>query len=370
MSVWPILDRHEILLCVGAGGVGKTTTAAALAAGAAARGLRTAVLTVDPAARLKDALGLAGGDGRLHRVAGPGGATFDAMLLDVKRTFDELVRSLTDDADHVDRILQNRVYRNLSGALAGTTEYMAVEMVHRLHATGEYDLLVVDTPPSRHVIDFLDAPRRLVAVLESRAFQILQHPASILPSAGSRVAAFLLGGVVTGLERFTGLSLLRDVAEFAALVESLTEALGHRMEAVRALLASDRTTAVLVTSPEPRLLAETASLASRLAERQLALAGVIVNRALPRIPDVPCSAPATLAPDLRRRLEASWGDLRAAAARQAAILAPLVAQAGAPLLAEVPQLDVAPATLDDLVALAERLFDARGPDAAAASEHP
>lgn len=355
MTVERVIDEHAIVLCVGAGGVGKTTTSAALAAAAAARGRRTAVLTVDPAARLKDALALDADDGRVHRVVLPGGHALDAMLLDVKGTFDSLVRSLADDPAHAERILANAVYRNLSGVLAGTAEYMAVETVHRLHATGDYDLVVVDTPPSRHVVDFLDAPGRLVSLLESRAFQILQNPASILPDAGSRLATLVLRGVLAGLERFTGLALVRDVAEFASLAESLTAALGRRMQAVAALLASEATAAVLVTSPEPRLVGETATLAARLAERRLRLAGVVVNRALPHVDPGATEAPAALAPALRRRLEAAYADLRAAAARQAATLAPLVAAAGAPVLAEVPMLDVAPSTLADLDALASRL---------------
>jgi anion-transporting ArsA/GET3 family ATPase len=361
VSLRRVLDRHAIVLCIGAGGVGKTTTAAALAAGAAAGGRRTAVLTVDPARRLEDALGLAGGDARLHRVALPGGGALDAMRLDVTRTFDELVRSLTDDQAHAERILRNGIYRNLSGALAGTAEYMAVETVHRLHATGAYDLIVVDTPPSRHVVDFLDAPRRLVSVLESRAFQILQNPASVLPSAGSRMATLVLRGVLSGLERVTGLGLLHDVAEFAGLVESLTEALGRRMRAVADLLASEATTALLVTSPEARLARETATLAACLAARRLSLSGVILNRALAHPASGACVPPPALDPELRRRLAAAYEDLCVAAARQAETLAPLLAGAGAPLLAEVPLLEVAPSALPDLVALAGRLLDERPP---------
>lgn len=357
MSVDRILGSHDVILCVGVGGVGKTTTAAALAFGAAAGGRRTAVVTVDPAVRLKDALGLAADDGRLHRVPVPGSAALDAMLLDVKRTFDDLVRSLTPDAAHADRVLGNLIYRNLSGVLSGTAEYMAVEAVHRLYATGDYDVIVVDTPPSRHAIDFLDAPTRLVSLLESRAFHVLQNPARILPGAGSRVAGMLLRGVLSGLERFTGAGVLGDVAEFAALVEPLTTALARRMQAVAALLASDATAAVLVTAPEPRAADETAALAASLAARGMTLAGVVLNRSRPRVVDGSCAAPAGLPADLRGRLEASYADLRAASARQSAIVAPLLDAAAAPLVATLPLLDVAPATLDDLARVAAHLFD-------------
>src|SRR5439155_361884 len=157
-------------------------------------------------------------------------------------------------------VLENRLYQNLSGTLAGTAEYMAVEQVYRLAAEGGYDLLVVDTPPARHAVDFLDAPRRLANLLDSRAFAILKDPTSILPAAGSRLAQLILAAVLRGLERFTGIGLVREVGEFVGVIEALTGALRERVRAVGALLTSPETMPLLVTAPEPRLVAETESL--------------------------------------------------------------------------------------------------------------
>jgi hypothetical protein len=222
------LDSRRIILCVGSGGVGKTTTAAALAVEAARRGRRTAVLTVDPSHRLKDALGLGSLSSKPRRVPlasiGARGAHLDALLLDVKRTFDELVLALAGSPEQARAVLENRLYQNLSGTLAGTAEYMAVEQVYRLAEEGGYDLLVVDTPPARHAVDFLDAPRRLARLLDSRAFAILKDPTSILPAAGSRLAHMILAAVLRGLERFTGIGLVREVGDFVRVIEDLTGA--------------------------------------------------------------------------------------------------------------------------------------------------
>ena len=155
------LETRRILLCVGSGGVGKTTTAAALAVEAARRGRKTAVLTVDPAPRLKDALGLGSLGAGPRQVPLGAGAHLDALLLDVKRTFDELVVGLSARPEHARAVLENRLYQNLSGTLAGTAEYMAVEQLYRLAEEDGYEIVVVDTPPARHAVDFLDAPRRL-----------------------------------------------------------------------------------------------------------------------------------------------------------------------------------------------------------------
>src|SRR5689334_12272173 len=252
------LETKRIILCVGSGGVGKTTTAAALAVEAARRGRRTAVLTVDPSHRLKDALGLGALSARPRRVPlgviGARAAHLDALLLDVKRTFDELVLALAPTPAQARAVLDNRLYQNLSGTLAGTAEYMAVEQVYRLAQENGYDLLVVDTPPARHAVDFLDAPRRLARLLDSRVFAILKDPTTILPAAGSRLAHMILAGVLRGLERFTGIGLVREVGEFVGVIEALTGALRTRVGAVGDLLRSEATAPILVTAPEPRLV--------------------------------------------------------------------------------------------------------------------
>ena len=358
------LETKRIVLCVGSGGVGKTTTAAALAVEAARRGRRTAVLTVDPAQRLKDALGLGSLEARARRVplgsVGARSAHLDALLLDVKGTFDDLVRALASTPDQAARVLENRLYQNLSGTLAGTAEYMAVETVYRLAEEGDYDLLVVDTPPARHAVDFLDAPRRLLALLDSRAFAILKDPTTILPAAGSRLAHLLLAAVLRGLERFTGMGLVREVGEFVGAIEALTGALRDRVRRVAGLLHAESTWLLLVTAPEPRLVAETDTLVRALAAIDLRISGMVVNRALPRAlfgSTTPSTAPpAGLSPKLAARLRRGYQDLRALAAHQEAVLAPLVATAGAPVVAEVPLFPADPGSLADLVKIGSHLF--------------
>jgi len=363
-----VVRDHKVVICVGSGGVGKTTTSAALAVAAARRGRRTAVLTVDPAQRLRDALGLGELDGKPHPVHVSGGARLDAMLLDVKRTFDELVIGLASSPAQAQRILDNRLYQNLSGTLAGSAEYMAVESVLRLAETGDYDLLVVDTPPARHAVDFLDAPRRLLALLDSRAFSILKDPSSILPAAGSRLASMVLSGVLRGLERFTGIGLVREVGDFVRVIEDLTEGLRARVRQVDALIKSDTTALLLVTAPEPHLIGETAELAKALAAVQLRVHGVVVNRMLPRAvygPDAPKPPPlAGVDAPLRRRLEHAFDDLRTLAARQEAVLEPLLRTASAPVVAEVPLLTTPPGSLADLEIVSGYLTPHLAPDLA------
>jgi anion-transporting ArsA/GET3 family ATPase len=356
-----IIATRRVLLCVGNGGVGKTTTAAAIAVEAARRGRRTAVLTVDPSRRLKDTLGLGRLDERAQRVPlGDEPGHLDAMLLDVKRTFDELVRELAGSAEDAERILGNRLYQNLSGALVGSAEYMAVESVYRLVDEAAYDFVVVDTPPSRHAVDFLDAPRRLLAFLDSRALAVLKNPTSILPGATSRLAQLLLSSVLAGLERFTGIGLVREVSEFVAAIESLTGGLRTRVARVAELLASEATALVLVTAPDPRLTRDTRDLVTTLDARGLRVGGVIVNRALPAAqfgaaaPDP--GPPLQVPPGLATRLAECFAELRTEARRQEATLAPLLATAGAPLLASVPPLASTPVTLAGLRELGDHLF--------------
>src|SRR5947209_283154 len=321
---------------------------------------------------LRRALGASALAGRPSRVSlagiGARGAHLDALLLDVKRTFDELVRGLATTPEQARAVLENRLYQNLSGTLAGTAEYMAVEQVYRLAAEGGYDLLVVDTPPARHAVDFLDAPRRLANPLDSRAFAILKDPTSILPAAGSRLAQLILAAVLRGLERFTGIGLVREVGEFVGVIEALTGALRERVRAVGALLTSDGTMPLLVTAPEPRLVAETEALVRALGAIGLSIHGIVVNRALARAtfgrgapdPGLPDGVPGAFA----SRLAASYADLRALGARQEATLAPLVHSARAPVLAEVPLLATDPGSLADLATIARYLFPDPGRAAA------
>jgi anion-transporting ArsA/GET3 family ATPase len=365
MTLGALLDERRVVLCVGSGGVGKTTTAAALAVAAARRGRRTAVLTVDPAQRLRDALGLGDAAGVPHPVSlGGPAARLDAMLLDVKRTFDELVSGLATAPEQARRILDNRLYQNLSGTLAGSAEYMAVESVLRLAETGSYDLVVVDTPPARHAVDFLDAPRRLLALLDSRTFAILKDPTSILGGAGSRLASLVLTGVLRGLERFTGIGLVREIGDFVRVIEDLTGALRARVAQVDGLLKSDATSLVLVTAPEPRLVTETEDLVRALAAVRLRVHGVVVNRVLPRAvfgPDAAVPAPPSgVGGPLAGRLERGFFSLRALAARQAAALTPLLHITDAPLLAEVPLLPSSPGSLADLDTVAANLLPQSG----------
>src|SRR5438552_639579 len=228
----------------------------ALAVEAARRGRRTAVLTVDPSHRLKDALGLSALAGRPSRVSlagiGARGAHLDALLLDVKRTFDELVRALATTPEQARAVLENRLYQNLSGTLAGTAEYMAVEQVYRLAAEGGYDLLVVDTPPARHAVDFLDAPRRLANLLDSRAFAILKDPTSILPAPDP--------GLPDGVPAALATRLAASYAELRAL--------GARQEATLAPLVDSARAPVLAEVPllatDPGSLADLAAIARHL----------------------------------------------------------------------------------------------------------
>ncbi len=279
-----LLDRQQLLVCVGSGGVGKTTTAAALGVAAAHRGRRTAVLTIDPARRLRDALGIATLDGDPHRVPlgrQPQGGFLDAMVLDTKRTFDELIQRYAPTEAAATRVLTNRIYESISTALAGSQEYMAMERLHALATSEDYDILVVDTPPTQHALDFLEAPERLTALLTSRAAAILQNPSLILAREGSRLVQTALSAVLRGLERFTGFELLRDVAEFVGGLEEFSAGFQERAATVARFLRAPAASFVLVTTPEPARIAECLAFHAELVRTGLPFAGFVVNRVLP-----------------------------------------------------------------------------------------
>jgi anion-transporting ArsA/GET3 family ATPase len=281
-----LLDRQRLIICVGSGGVGKTTMAAALGIAAARRGRRAAVLTIDPARRLQDALGIDDLGGEPHHVRVPRSPSsptgrLDAMVLDAKSTFDGLIRRYAPTADIGERVLANRIYQSLSSTLAGSQEYMAMERMHEIMASARYDVLIVDTPPTQHALDFFEAPERLSALLSSRAAAILQNPSSILTGEGSRLAQVLLTGVLRGLERFTGMTLLRDLADFANGLDAYSDGFRARAIAVAAMLREPATSYLLVTTPEPARIAETLTFREALVRGRLPVAGVLVNRVLP-----------------------------------------------------------------------------------------
>ena len=364
----PLLAQRRLLICVGSGGVGKTTAAAALGLSAALRGRRTAVLTIDPAQRLRDALGIETLAGEPHRVpldrvrravrrhaqahsaeSSRGAGSLDAMLLDAKRTFDDLIRGYAPSEAAAERVLQNRIYQSVSSALAGSQDYMAMERLHTLAMSDRYDLLVVDTPPTHHALDFLEAPERLTALLSSRAATILQNPASIL-AGGSRLAQAALSAVLRGLERFTGLELLRDIAEFVGGLETFSEGFQERARTMACFLRRRETAFLIVTTAEPARIAESLAFHRELVRAGLPFAGFVVNRVLPRdlLPERPPAIEGEHDSALARKLVALERQLASLVASERAQIVRLAAAAPAALLVLVPLQTQEPTSLSRL----------------------
>jgi anion-transporting ArsA/GET3 family ATPase len=278
--------RVRILVCCGAGGVGKTTTAAAIGLRAAERGRNVVVLTVDPARRLAQSMGLTSLDNTPRLVRGvpsddasePGGS-LHAMMLDMKRTFDEIVEAHADP-DRAEQILANPFYQSLSSSFAGTQEYMAMEKLGQLRRADEWDLIVVDTPPSRSALDFLDAPQRLARFLDGRLIRLLTAPAK----AGGRAYLRLLNagfGMVTGvLTRILGTQVLKDVQTFVSALDTMFGGFRERADYTYQLLRAPGTAFLVVAAPEPDALREASYFVERLDEERMPLAGLILNRVL------------------------------------------------------------------------------------------
>jgi anion-transporting ArsA/GET3 family ATPase len=276
------LKGKRICICLGAGGVGKTTTSAALALGLAARGAKVAVVTIDPARALAAALGLSELSGEPRQIdpsmlaaqgVEPPGELW-AMALDVKRTFDEIVTRLSPDARSREEILTNPIYRELSSAIAGVQELGAVTKLYELHREHDFDVIVLDTPPSRNALDFLEAPTNLLHFLEGRALKVFLTP-------GGLTARFLGRG--TGLvfaifARVTGVDMLGDLSNFFRSLTGIIDGFSERTRAVAELLREESTSFLIVTSPEPEPAREAVFLAGKLAAAGMARDGAIVNR--------------------------------------------------------------------------------------------
>jgi anion-transporting ArsA/GET3 family ATPase len=276
-SLTDLVDQRSIVVCCGSGGVGKTTVAAVVALEGARRGRRTVVVTIDPAKRLADALGLAGLTDTPSRIDGDWPGELWATMLDTKSTFDALVLKHAATPEQGERILANRFYRNISGALSGTQEYMAMEKLYELHDESDFDLVVVDTPPTRHALDFLDAPRRLSRFLEHRLFRLLVAPSRGLVRAVNVAAQTFLRTV----SKVVGGDVVDDAIAFFQAFEGMEEGFRERAERVNELLSAPETAFVLVASPRRDTVGEAHFFAERLQEAGIAVEGLVVNRVHP-----------------------------------------------------------------------------------------
>jgi anion-transporting ArsA/GET3 family ATPase len=360
MDTGRVLAGKRVCVCVGSGGVGKTTTAAAIALGLAERGARVAVITIDPARRLAGALGLDALPNDPHRVELEAEGELWAMMLDVKRTFDDVIEVLAPDEAARRAVMDNRIYAELSSAVAGSQEFTAIAKLHDLAQDSRFDVLVLDTPPSRNALDFLDAPDRLSEFLEGRALRVLARPAG----AGARLLGRSTGAVFSLLGRATGADLLGDLSTFFGSLSGMTDGFRERAERVKALLADPATAFMLVTSPEREPIDEAVFLAGRLAAARLDLGGLVVNRmhhdllgdAEPT--DSAAALAAALGPRLAARTAQTLRDYHVLARRDAAGVRRLRDGVGPVPLIPVPHLDGDVVDLDGLRAVARWLFAA------------
>ncbi|MEU3990434.1 ArsA family ATPase [Streptomyces platensis] len=274
-------DPHtRIVVCCGSGGVGKTTTAAALGVRAAERGRKVVVLTIDPARRLAQSMGISELDNVPRQVKGvdeTSGGELHAMMLDMKRTFDEIVEGHAD-ADRARAILENPFYQSLSAGFAGTQEYMAMEKLGQLRANDEWDLIIVDTPPSRSALDFLDAPKRLGSFLDGKFIRVLMAPAKVGGRAGMKFLNVGMSMMTGTLSKLMGGQLLRDVQTFVAAMDTMFGGFRTRADATYRLLQAPGTAFLVVAAPERDALREAAYFVERLAAEQMPLAGLVLNR--------------------------------------------------------------------------------------------
>lgn len=358
-----VLEGKTICICAGSGGVGKTTTSAAIATGMAAQGLKVCVLTIDPAKRLADSLGLKELGNEARRVKP---ALFEkqgvemkgelwAMMLDAKATFDELIARQAPDEESRDRVLENRIYQQISSALAGSQEYMAMEKLFELHTEGQFDLLVLDTPPSRNALDFLDAPKRLTQFIEGRSLRVFMKPTGLAAKVAGRGASVAL----SVMKRIVGFDLIADLAEFFNAFSGMIDGFQARAKRVNKLLADPETCFLVVCGPQGEPIDEAVYFHRKLVEARLPFGGVIVNKVHYPAEHLrganPIDLPATLAEklgdaELAQRVAANFSDYQALAERDARNIKHLASEMRTRGVIRVPYLDE---DVHDLAGLAE-----------------
>jgi anion-transporting ArsA/GET3 family ATPase len=327
-SLLELIDRAHIVVCAGTGGVGKTTTSAALGLIAAERGRSVVVVTIDPARRLADALGQHALTNSPMHIEGVGanGGSLHALMLDTKETFDDLVLRYSRDEEQATRILNSRFYRNVAGSMTGTGDYMAMEKLHDLHESGQFDLIVVDTPPTRNALAFLDAPRLISRLLENRLYRVL-----VTPTRGiARTATTAVHAVVRQLTRVVGADVVDDAIAFFRAFDGMEHGFEQRAQDVLALLRSDAAAFVLVASPRPDTVDEACHFAMQLRGSDIAVRALVVNRLTPRFDGTPIveAGPHAIA----------LADFQTLAAREHEHVARLRAVAPGAVVAEVPLL--------------------------------
>jgi anion-transporting ArsA/GET3 family ATPase len=349
----------QVIVCVGPGGVGKTSTAAALALRGARAGLRACVVTIDPARRLADALGVSGVGNEPREVR----STADgeqwpgrlwAVMPDAQGTFDHLVDMYATTPGQAETILANPVYRNISAALSGTQEYMAVEKLYELQESGEFDLVVVDTPPAQHALDFLEAPKHLARLLDNRVFRLLMTPTR----AGLRALELGAQLMLRTIAKVAGGQVVAEVIQFFTQFEGMED--GFRARAARAeeLLHSERTSFVLVCSPRHDTVEEALYLVSQMAASGARATTVVVNRCYPRYVPLSAASAAALAGTCLEPLAVNLGQLGIATAKQDEELARVAEAVPRATVLRVPYLA---GEVSDLASLGE-LADYLGPD--------
>lgn len=355
-----VIADHRVVVCCGSGGVGKTTTAAAIAQHGALQGRRAVVVTIDPARRLADALGLEGLSNEPTVIAGDWPGEMAALMLDTEQTFNDLVATYAGSAEQAEKIMSNRFYRNIAGALSGTQEYMATEKLFQLHEQTSYDLIVVDTPPTRNALDFLDAPNRLARFLDHRLYRMVTAPTRGLVRAVNVAAQSFLrsAGKVVGGE------VIADAIAFFAAFEGMDEGFKERARRVDALLSDPGTAFILVASPKSDTVAEATYFATRLSDHDIAVRALIVNRMHPD------PGPGDVAADRRRAAEFAGtalgdhytcvADLTAMVTTERAHLADLTERISPAPVCRVPYLPFEVTDLDTLARFGEQLLGTSG----------
>jgi anion-transporting ArsA/GET3 family ATPase len=326
-----LVTQRSVVVCCGSGGVGKTTVSATFALAAARAGRRSCVVTVDPARRLADALGVESLPNTPSEVQGDWPGHLYALMLDSKGTFDDLVQRYARTPEQAEAILANRLYQNLAGALSGTQEYMAMEKLYELVHSEQFDIVVVDTPPTRNALDLLDAPRRLTRFLENRLFRALLVPTRMsLRAVGVATQALL-----RTISKVAGAEIVQDAVGFFQAFEGMEDGFRSRASAVHDLLADPATAYVLVTSARPDAVTEAGFFAEKLAERDVAVAALVVNRIAPFFGEPGAHEAADAAPELAA-LEANLAVLDAVATREEQSFSGLAAQVAPAPIGRIP----------------------------------